>query len=261
MDEHGFLSRILGSIALIALCTACAEKPATIVATEEPVPDVAVADARQQAPAPQSESQPAPSAGLLPDPHGYSRWHLKRGDYKGEAGQPAYVKLLLAQDHWSTELAASSGNGSFDQAAIDAASHGQYQVALDAAGSPAYVLICFDSNNACPAGPPWTGPEHLRSWSNIQAGLDRLKGGLLKVYSDAVARGDITPEGKLTVNLSIEPSGAVSHCAIAQSSYTNEAFNKAFTEQSCNLNFGAGGYDRSFIYGYPVEFHPGGAAY
>ena len=241
------LRPISGPIAAAVLCAACASQPGTIVATPEPLPETAPA-AEAPAAAPIAA---APAA--LADPHAYSLWHLQRGEYRGEATRPAYVKLTLSQDRWSTELAASSGNVSFDQAALDDAPRGQYQVALDAAGDPTTVLICFDPASACPAGPPWTGPEHLRSWGEIQAGIDRLKGSLLKVYNEGVRGGQIPATGKLTMNLTIEASGEVSHCALAQSSYSSETFNRSLTEQACKLNFGPG-YDRSFVYGYPVVF-------
>lgn len=77
-----------------------------------------------------------------------------------------------------------------------------------------------------------------RSTESIRQVLDANKGGIYAIYRRAL-RSDASLQGKLTVNIQIEPDGSVSAVKIVSSELDSQALEEALLARIKLINFGA----------------------
>ncbi len=93
-----------------------------------------------------------------------------------------------------------------------------------------------------------------RSLEEIQIVMDRNKSGLYSLYNRAL-RSDATLQGKVVLEITIAPSGAVTSCRIASSQLGNKALEDRIVRRVKLINFGAKDVSEMTIK-YPIHFIP-----
>lgn len=93
-----------------------------------------------------------------------------------------------------------------------------------------------------------------RSLEEIQIVMDRNKSGLYSLYNRAL-RKDATLQGKVVLEITIAPSGAVTVCRIASSQLNNKALEDRIARRVKLINFGAKDVSEMTIK-YPIHFIP-----
>lgn len=98
-----------------------------------------------------------------------------------------------------------------------------------------------------------TGPS--RTDEEIQILFDRYKAALYRIYNTEL-RKDPTLGGKMVLRISIEPSGAVSGCAVESSNMNAPQFSAQIVDRVRKFNFGPkDGVPKTTIL-YPIDFLP-----
>ena len=98
-----------------------------------------------------------------------------------------------------------------------------------------------------------TGPA--RTDEEIQILFDRYKAALYRIYNTEL-RKDPTLRGKMVLRITIEPSGAVSACAVDSSNMNSPEFSAQIVDRVKKFNFGAkDGVPKTTIL-YPIDFLP-----
>ena len=93
-----------------------------------------------------------------------------------------------------------------------------------------------------------------RSLEEIQIVMDRNKGGLYSLYNRALRR-DATLQGKVVLEITIAPSGAVTKCEVISSELRNPELEERIVRRVQLIDFGA--KDASAItIKYPIHFIP-----
>ncbi len=93
-----------------------------------------------------------------------------------------------------------------------------------------------------------------RSLEDIQIVMDRNKSGLYSLYNRALRR-DATLQGKIVLEITIAPSGAVTRCNIVSSQLNNSELEDRIIRRVKLINFGAKDVSEMTIK-YPIHFIP-----
>ena len=93
-----------------------------------------------------------------------------------------------------------------------------------------------------------------RSLEDIQIVMDRNKSGLYSLYNRALRR-DATLQGKVVLEITIAPSGAVTRCNIVSSQLNNSELENRIIRRVKLINFGAKDVSEMTIK-YPIHFIP-----
>lgn len=105
-----------------------------------------------------------------------------------------------------------------------------------------------------PAPAPDSGPGK-RTMSNIRQVFDAQKTALYSLYRREL-RQDPTLEGKVMLELVIEPDGSVSHCEVVSSELDNENLEQRIATRVRLFNFGADDVETRTVR-FPIDFLPG----
>jgi protein TonB len=93
-----------------------------------------------------------------------------------------------------------------------------------------------------------------RTYEEVSLVFDKNKGAIYSLYSRAL-RKDPTLQGKVVLELLIEPSGRVSECKIVESELNNSRLEKKLIARVKLLNFGARDVEPLRVT-YPIDFLP-----
>lgn len=93
-----------------------------------------------------------------------------------------------------------------------------------------------------------------RSLEEIQIVMDRNKSGLYSLYNRALRR-DATLQGKMVLQITIAPSGAVTACEVVSSELGNAELENRIVRRVKLINFGAKDVSEMTIK-YPIHFIP-----
>ncbi len=105
------------------------------------------------------------------------------------------------------------------------------------------------------AKPLSSGARPGRTDEEIQILFDRYKAALYRIYNTEL-RKDPTLRGKMVLRITIEPSGAVSACAVESSNMNATEFSAQIVDRVKKFNFGAkDGVPKTTIL-YPIDFLP-----
>ena len=105
------------------------------------------------------------------------------------------------------------------------------------------------------AKPLTAGGKPSRTDEEIQLLFDRYKAALYRIYNTEL-RKDPTLRGKMVLRITIEPSGAVSACAVDSCNMNAPDFNTQIVERVKKFNFGPkDGVPKTTIL-YPIDFLP-----
>lgn len=99
-----------------------------------------------------------------------------------------------------------------------------------------------------------TGYGKTRDLEKIQITFDRNKSGLFTMYNREL-RKDASLQGKVVLNLTIAPSGKVTHCSIVSSELGNSQLENKLVQRVKLINFGAEDVP-PFTFNYPIDFYP-----
>jgi outer membrane biosynthesis protein TonB len=100
-----------------------------------------------------------------------------------------------------------------------------------------------------------SGARASRTDEEIQILFDRYKAALYRIYNTEL-RKDPTLRGKMVLRISIEPSGAVSACAVDSSNMNAAEFSAQIVDRVRKFNFGPKeGVPKTTIL-YPIDFLP-----
>lgn len=100
-----------------------------------------------------------------------------------------------------------------------------------------------------------SGARPARTDEEIQILFDRYKAALYRIYNTEL-RKDPTLRGKMVLRITIEPSGAVSGCAVESCNMDAPAFSSQIVDRVRRFNFGAkDGVPKTTIL-YPIDFLP-----
>lgn len=91
--------------------------------------------------------------------------------------------------------------------------------------------------------------------SNIRQVFDAQKSALYSLYQREL-RQDPTLEGKVTLELVIEPDGSVSACQVVSSELGNPALEQRIAMRVQMFNFGAASVETRKVR-FPIDFLPG----
>ena len=106
------------------------------------------------------------------------------------------------------------------------------------------------------AKPLSSGARPGRTDEEIQILFDRYKAALYRIYNTEL-RKNPTLRGKMVLRITIEPSGAVSACAVESSNMNAIEFSAQIVDRVKKFNFGAkDGVPKTTIL-YPIDFLPG----
>lgn len=112
------------------------------------------------------------------------------------------------------------------------------------------------------AGPGAKGAKSLtssarpgRTDEEIQILFDRYKAALYRIYNTEL-RKNPTLRGKMVLRITIEPSGAVSGCAVESSNMNAPEFSAQIVERVKKFNFGAKDGVPTTTILYPIDFLP-----
>lgn len=93
-----------------------------------------------------------------------------------------------------------------------------------------------------------------RTYEEVSLVFDKNKGAIYSLYSRAL-RKDPTLQGKVVLELLIDPSGRVTECKIVESELNNPALEKKLVARIKLLNFGAREVEPLRVT-YPIDFLP-----
>ena len=93
-----------------------------------------------------------------------------------------------------------------------------------------------------------------RTYEEVSLIFDRNKGAIYSLYSRAL-RKDPTLQGKVVLEITIDPSGRVTACKVVSSELNNTALERKLVARVKLLNFGAKNVD-VMIVTYPIDFLP-----
>lgn len=93
-----------------------------------------------------------------------------------------------------------------------------------------------------------------RTYEEVSLIFDRNKGAIYSLYSRAL-RKDPTLQGKVVLEITIDPSGRVTACKVVSSELNNAALERKLVARVKLLNFGAKNVD-VMIVTYPIDFLP-----
>ena len=110
---------------------------------------------------------------------------------------------------------------------------------------------------ADPGAPGLSGDKRIagRSLAEIQETFDRNKGAFYALYNRAL-RDKPGIQGKIVVNLTIEPDGSVSRCELVSSEMGDPDLERKIILRVQQLNFGAKAVPRFTYPNYPIFFLP-----
>lgn len=95
----------------------------------------------------------------------------------------------------------------------------------------------------------------VRMPSEVQAVLIKNQGPSYAIFNRSARENANIGRGKVMVNLTIAPSGAVTPCSVSSSTYNNPDFERKIVERVKLLNFGAKNVP-VFTMNYPINFIP-----
>ena len=93
-----------------------------------------------------------------------------------------------------------------------------------------------------------------RTYEEVSLVFDKNKGAIYSLYSRAL-RKDPTLQGKVVLEITIDPSGRVTDCKIVSSELNNETLERKLIARVKLLNFGQRDVD-VMIVTYPIDFLP-----
>lgn len=126
---------------------------------------------------------------------------------------------------------------------------------LGRAGGFAQVKSAIAGTGAKDAKPLSSGARPGRTDEEIQILFDRYKAALYRIYNTEL-RKNPTLRGKMVLRITIEPSGAVSACAMDSSNMNAPEFSAQIVERVRKFNFGVkDGVPKTTIL-YPIDFLP-----
>lgn len=160
------------------------------------------------------------------------------------AGSPSAGDLFAAEADRESALAGSGGvdRESAPEADVAVAGHQvrEVEVAQEAAPEPAPAAA--------------SGPGE-RAMSNIRRVFDAQKTALFSLYRREL-RQDPTLEGKVMLELVIEPDGSVSRCEVVSSELDNEHLEQRIATRVRLFNFGQDDVEPRTVR-FPIDFLPG----
>jgi len=119
----------------------------------------------------------------------------------------------------------------------------------------AQVKSAIAGTGAKDAKPLSSGARPGRTDEEIQILFDRYKAALYRIYNTEL-RKNPTLRGKMVLRITIEPSGAVSACAMDSSNMNATEFSTQIVDRVKKFNFGAkDGVPKTTIL-YPIDFLP-----
>lgn len=98
------------------------------------------------------------------------------------------------------------------------------------------------------------GKKPSRTYEEVSLVFDRNKGAIYSLYSRAL-RKDPTLQGKVVLEITIDPSGKVTKCRIVSSELNNPALERKLVARVKMLNFGAREVE-TLVVTYPIDFLP-----
>ena len=105
------------------------------------------------------------------------------------------------------------------------------------------------------ARPLSQGKAPSRTDEEIQIVFDRYKAALYRIYNREL-RNDPSLKGKMVLQLSIEPDGRVSACAVKSTDLASPALSAEVVERVLKFNFGAKEGVPAITITYPIDFLP-----
>jgi TonB family protein len=93
-----------------------------------------------------------------------------------------------------------------------------------------------------------------RTYEEVSLVFDRNKGAIYSLYSRAL-RKDPTLQGKVVLEITIDPSGRVTNCKIVSSELNNPTLEHKLVARVKLLNFGSKNVD-VMVVTYPIDFLP-----
>lgn len=149
------------------------------------------------------------------------------------------------------------GSGGIGNAALGRAGSGEGNGARIGRGGAGFTRVKsgIAGPGAKEARPLSSGARPARTDEEIQILFDRYKAALYRIYNTAL-RKDPTLRGKMVLRITIEPSGAVSACAVESCNMNAPDFSAQIVERVKKFNFGAkDGVPKTTIL-YPIDFLP-----
>ena len=159
----------------------------------------------------------------------------------------AEVDGLSARSPSDTVLAGSGGVASREGPAgeVDVAGHNVSEVQAPKEAAPRVAKV----------QKPARSTVGERAMSNIRQVFDTQKSVLYSLYQREL-RKDPTLEGKVTLELVIEPDGSVSVCNVVGSELSNPALEQRIAMRVQMFNFGAANVEARKVR-FPIDFLPG----
>lgn len=226
--------------------------------TVEKPPEEKKLEPRQQAPAPLNETQKkarevARRSGLFAAQESFA--DLLDNEAEQQLGKQARITSGGETARETTRslvtTSAQSASGGINTASLSRDTAG---VGLQGRGTSEVTGVIGGADFADADKPLQPGYAGGRTDEEIQIIFDRSKGALYRYYQRA-RRSDPTLEGKLVLQLTIEPSGLVSEVSIVSSELEDEALERRIVGRVKTFNFGAKDVPRITI-NYPIDFIP-----
>lgn len=225
---------------------------------QEKPPEEKKLEPRKQAPAPLNETQKkarevARRSGLFAAQESFA--DLLDNDAEQQLGKQARVtsggEAARQTSRSLVTTSAQSASGGINTAALSRDTAG---VGLQGRGTSEVTGVIGGADFADADKPLQPGYSGGRTDEEIQIIFDRSKGALYRYYQRA-RRSDPTLEGKLVLQLTIEPSGIVSAVSIVSSELEDEALEKRILAKVKTFNFGSKDVPKITI-NYPIDFIP-----
>lgn len=222
--------------------------PSPEVAEETPPPEPVLPEAKQTV---EQARETASRSGLLAMKDRLASMHTPEPDRVETlsanveaAGEGSPATLSSADTDRETALAGSGGvnREAAPETEVAVASHKVRDV--DVAPERA----------SAPAPAPDSGPGK-RAMSNIRQVFDAQKTALYSLYRREL-RQDPTLEGKVMLELVIEPDGSVSHCEVVSSELDNDTLEQRIATRVRLFNFGEDDVETRRVR-FPIDFLPG----
>ncbi|TNE83480.1 MAG: hypothetical protein EP339_00215 [Gammaproteobacteria bacterium] len=148
----------------------------------------------------------------------------------------------------ATQVLAGSGGIREQEAPVRELTAAGYQVSKVEAPPPERTVANLGKKQK-PAG------KRERDMNNIRKVFDGQKTALYAIYRREL-RQDPGLEGKVLLELVIEPDGSVSYCEVVSSELGNPALESRLASRVKLFNFGAGNVDSRKVR-FPIDFLPG----
>jgi len=107
---------------------------------------------------------------------------------------------------------------------------------------------------AAPRASSGNSGKPSRTYEEVSLVFDRNKGAIYSLYSRAL-RKDPTLQGKVVLEITIDPSGRVTACKVVSSELNNKTLESKLVARVKLLNFGAKNVD-VLVVTYPIDFLP-----